>query len=264
MTLTDDLGRRVALAGVARRIVSLSPATTENLFAIGAGVRVVGRTSADNFPKTAVSLPSVGDFTRPSYEQLLALKPDLIIFDSATIDRGAVELLAGKARVPVFVQKSRTVADVARHLKQLGELTGELAAARRAARPIEDAVARPATRGKRPRVFVEVSFTPLYAAGPRSFVGDLLRLAGGENVVTGENPFPELTREFLLTANPQVYVVAGPPADARRTFPTPLGRIDAIRNRRVVAIEPDHLLRPTPRVLLGLDALRRALRFARL
>jgi iron complex transport system substrate-binding protein len=247
MTLRDDLGRSVTLGKPARRIVSLTPATTENLFAFGAGNLVVGVTSVDTFPPEVKKLPRVGDFGRPSYEQLFALKPDLIVLDSATIPLAEAEALARKVRCPIFVQKSQKVSDIARHLRQLGALTDKTPDAERAARMLETQIAVvPKQTGHRPSVFVEVSAVPLYAAGPGSFVDDVIVLAGGINALKAGGPFPQVSKEALLSAKPEVYVVALGPGEKPR--------------RGTVGILADHLFRPTPRLALGLEALAAALR----
>lgn len=246
MTLTDDLGRRVTLPCPARRIVSLTPATTENLFAIGAGKQLVGVTSVDDYPAAVKKLPKVGDFGRPSYEQLFVLKPDLVVLDSGTITLTEAEALARKVRCPVFVQKSQKVMDIPRHLRQLGALTGVSKEAEKVARAFEASVARvraQVPRGRKPwRVFVEVSQVPLYAAGPGSFVDDVIRQAGGVNALTTGGSFPQVSKEALLAAKPDIYVVAGN------------------KRKDTLAILPDLLFRPTPRLIGGLEAMAAALR----
>jgi iron complex transport system substrate-binding protein len=244
MTLPDDLGRRVTLPAPARRIASLTPATTENLFAIDVGALVVGVTAADDFPEAVKKLPKVGDFGRPSYERLLTLKPDLLVLDSATIPLSEARALERKVRCPVFVQKSVRVRDVPRHLRQLGALTGNIKNADTVARRFESRLKRveDAPPPRRWKVFVEVSEVPLYGAGPGSFVDDAIRVAGGINALTRGGPFPQVSREALLSARPDLYVVAG---KARAG---------------TIGIPPDHLFRPTPRLLLGLEALAASLR----
>ncbi len=252
-TRTDDLGRKLTLTGTARRIVSLSPATTENLFAIGAGRSLVGVTSACDFPAEAKNLPRVGDFTRPSYEKILSLKPDLIVFDSATVNKSDVESFAARVRVPVFVQRSLKVADVPRHLEELGMLV--TTKDNRSAAFVADRIRRALLVSKpisAVPVFVEISAVPLYAVGPGSFVDDLVRLAGGQNVVTEGGPFPQLTKEKLLTLKPQVYVIATTPGVAA---PAP-----NLPDIRVVRVPADLLFRPTPRLVTGLRLLVTAFR----
>lgn len=247
MTLTDDLGRKLTLTRPARRIVSLSPVTTENLFAIGAGKLVVGVTSACDFPEEAKKLPRVGDFTRPSYERILALKPELIVFDSATVKRADVESFAARVKVPVFVQSSRKVTDLSRHLGELAQLTGSRYDTRRLALQLSKVT-------RRIPVFIEISASPLYAVGPGSFVDDLISHAGGINVVTEGGEFPQLTKEKLLTLKPAVYVIATNPGQPA----TP----PALPNVRVVRIPADLLFRATPRLVTGLRMLAEALKHA--
>ena len=250
--MTDDLGRKIVLVQPARRIVSLSPATTENLFAIGAGGWVVGVTSACDFPEGAKTLPRVGDFTRPSYEKILSLKPDLIVFDSATVNKADVESFAARVRVPVYVQCSRKAADVPRHLDALSKLV---------AKPALGVVAqlyrslRISPLGRPTPVLVEISASPLYVVGPGSFVDDLVRLAGGQNVVTEGGPFPQLTKEKLLTLKPAVYVIATNPGQPEMP--------PAVPNVPVVRIPADLLFRPTPRLVTGLRMLQEGLKAAR-
>ncbi|MBC8101930.1 MAG: ABC transporter substrate-binding protein, partial [Cytophagales bacterium] len=206
LTLQDDLGRVITLSGPARRIVSLAPEVTENLFAIGAGALVVGVTTADTYPAAAMRLPKVGNFGQPSYERIRALRPDVVIAASATIPRSEADQLQKRlGDIPVFAQKASRLADVPRHLLQYGALTGRMADARRLAATMEAKTRQVQRRvaGKpRVSVFVEVSPSPLYAAGPGSFVDDLIRQAGGVNIVRGVNPFPVYSKEALLAADP--------------------------------------------------------------
>ena len=273
MTLKDDLGRSVTLpgGGPARRIVSLSPAATENLFAVGAGALVVGVSAADDYPAEVRRLPRVGDYGKPAYERILALRPDLILAESATIDPGDVATLERRLKRPVFAQKSARYGDVAAHLLQMGRLTGREAGAKgvAAAMAAKQAQAERIVRGRPPvTVFVEVSPSPLYGAGRGSFVDDLIRRAGGVNVLKGSNPFPIVSKEALLAANPAHYVIAtasdmGRGGSAPATLPPPLDRLRASRDGSVHRIPADHLFRPTPRLARGLVALAEALHGSR-
>ncbi|MFY7952498.1 MAG: helical backbone metal receptor, partial [Armatimonadaceae bacterium] len=194
-----------------RRIISLSPSVTENLFAIGAGDRVVGVTTVCDFPETARNLPRVGDFRRPSWERILASRPDAVIVESATIQDADIARIRERVGCRVEVLRPRTVDDVLANLNRLGAWCArsrETSAIVRRLNARVSAVRRRAAGRPRRRVFVEVSETPLYAAGPGSFVDDLIRLAGGVNAVGGREPFPMVSKEMLLSANVDVYVVA--------------------------------------------------------
>ena len=265
MVLTDDLGRKITLSRPARRIVSLSPATTENLFAIGAGAFVVGRSSADDFPPQAKRLPVAGDFGKPDYERIRVLRPDLIVVEIDKADVATVDNAQRRLNAPVLVQSSHRYADVPRHLLQLGEITGKTKQAKAQA-DVMAQVQRRALHGgdrkarPRPTVFVEVSASPLYAAGPGSFVDDLITLAGGTNVVKGTSAFPIYSKESLLVANPQIYIVAvggqmNPSTNGSPVLTGPLSRIAAVKTGNVHQIPADFLFRPTPRLALGLQSL---------
>jgi iron complex transport system substrate-binding protein len=269
LTVRDDLGRAVTLAAPARRIVSLSPAATENLFAVGAGGAVVGATAADTYPAAVRTLTRVGDFGAPAYERILSLRPDLIVVESATVRPADVENVSRRLRgAPVFAQRSVGWGDVLRHLDQFGRLTGHAAEAARQVAGMNAKAARAArlVAGKPPvTVFVEVSPTPLYAAGPGSFVDDLIRRAGGVNVVKGTNPYPVYSKEALLAADPHVYVVAAGGdmgrggAAGKPTLPAPLDRLTAAKAGRVYRLPADLLFRPTPRLADGLLLLAKTL-----
>jgi len=267
ITLRDDLNRVVTLASPARRIISLSPAATENLFAIGAGHFVVGVTSADTYPAEVTRLPSVGNFGTPRYEVIRSLEPDLIIAESGTLNSDRLRIVTERARVSLFAQVSARYADVEKHLRQLAVLTGVARGADEAIAALRagEATARALAAGGDPvPTFIEVSRSPLYAAGPGSFLDDLLRLAGGSNVVRARQPYPQVTRESLLVANPRVYIVTVPGAAERilpgAALPPPLDSIRAAKEHRVFALPSDLLLRPTPRLAKGLVLLAQTLR----
>lgn len=266
IVLRDDLNRVLTLAGPARRIVSLSPAATENLFAIGAGRFVVGVTSADTYPTAVSKITSVGDFGTPRYETIRVLKPDLIIAESGTLRADALQGIAERAKVPVFAQVSARYADVEKHLRQLAAITGLPDGAKKsiAALRTGEASARRLAQGKKPvSAFLEVSRSPLYAAGPGSFLDDLLRIAGGVNVVRTREPYPMVSRESLLVSNPDVYIVTISGATERvqiaDALPSPLNTLRAAKQNRVYALPIDLLFRPTPRLAKGLYLLAKAL-----
>jgi len=262
----DDLNRRITLSGPARRIIALSPAVTENLFAIGAGNTVVACTSADTYPSQVARIPRVGDFGTPRYEMIRALKPDLLIAESGTLSAGEIERIADRAKVPVFAQLSRTYDDVARHLGQLGSITGHVSEAGHSINEllhVANVVKRQVAGQKPVTAFIEVSHSPLYAAGPGSFLDDLLKRAGGINVVRTREPYPQYSREALLAANPQVYIVTIPGATERikktDRLPPPFDQLTAAKTGRIFALPSDLLFRPTPRLAKGLVLLVQAL-----
>jgi len=266
-TFKDDLGRTVKLPEQVRRIVSLAPSATENLFAIGAGRLVVGVTSACDYPPQVKKLPQVGDFMKPSLERIAALKPDLIIVVSSTIPKAIADDLQARAKVPVFVFQPQTVSSLLRGLLKLGELTGQKRRAQKLVAELErrlKGVERKVAGKPRPKVVVEVSPPPsLMVAGPRTFIDDAVRLAGGENAFgDAPQPFPLISLEALAAKDPDVYIVAAKGKTGKQLLDevkrrSGFANLRCVRNGRVYGIDPDLIFRPTPRLIEGIERLAR-------
>ena len=122
--ILDDLGRVIVLPRYARRIISLAPSVTEHIHDAGAGKTLVGTTSYCDYPVAVQTLPRVGDFTRPSYERIVALKPDLVVVESGTITRDAAETLSKRLGVPVYVMLSTSFMAIGKHIEAMGAITG--------------------------------------------------------------------------------------------------------------------------------------------
>ncbi|MBI4337221.1 MAG: ABC transporter substrate-binding protein [Chloroflexi bacterium] len=266
LTLTDSNGRQVTFQKPPQRIVSFSPAHTETLFAIGAGSLVVGTDRFSDYPAEANKLPKVGDAFSLDQEKLAALKPDLVYLDfSSYIPQ--VERLG----VPVLYLKPPTdLEGVFEQVLLLGKLTGHLPEARTLAQHMRERVelimrqVAPINQG--PRVFYELDPT-LYTAGPDSFIGDLLKRLRANNIAKGATtPYPQLSPEAVVQADPQVILLAdssqfGSGAETPESVKARpgWGSISAVRQGRVYSINPDLTSRPGPRIVDGLEALARAL-----
>jgi ABC-type Fe3+-hydroxamate transport system substrate-binding protein len=246
----DDYGTAVA-AGTARRIVSLSPTTTEILFALGAGERLVGRTHWDLFPDSARRVPDLGDGIRPNVEAVLAARPDLVVLYGGNENREAARRL-GEAGVRVLALKVDRIADFRRATRLLGAAVGE---PRRAA-DVVDSVARTLDRVRaataalpRPRVLWPMNAEPLYVIGAGSFLSELIEIAGGTNVFAdARQPSPQVSREEVLHRDADVVIIA--PAAASRFAADPAWRsLTAVRGHRVLRY--DTTLVPRPAVRLG-------------
>lgn len=261
--IKDDLGRVVIVPYRVKRIVSLAPSATENLFAIGAGTLVVGVTSACDYPPQVKKLPQVGDFMKPSLERVAALKPDLIIIVSSTIPKAIADDLQEKTKVPVFVFQPRTVEDILRGLKVLGELANRRKQAQNLVNLLEKrlkVVAKRVANRKKVSVVVEISPPPsLMVVGPGNFIDDAIRLAGGKNAFNdAPQPFPIVSLESLAVKNPDVYLVAvkgktrAQLLNEIRKRPG-FSNLRCVQNRRVYGIDPDLIFRPTPRLISGIE-----------
>lgn len=248
----------------ARRVLSLGPALTEMLFAVGGGSRLVGRTSFCNYPPEAARAPAVGAVTGWNEELVASLRPDLILaLEGRTAE---VERLARLTRARLEVLPTRRLDDVWRNLARIGELVGERA---RATRLVADLRARVAARRQaaaarrvHPSVFYMVWDQPLMAAGPGSYLGDLVTLAGGRNIVpaSAAGSYPTFSWEALLAADPDVILAARDRTAALESLKTRYPRLKAVRAGRVRTLPDDLISRPGPRVILALDAVDAALR----
>lgn len=253
-------GPAVAQAA-SQRIISLVPALTEILFAIGAGAEVVAVSSYDEWPPEALDLPRVGALLDPDTERILSLDPDLVItYGSQTELEGQF----ARAGIQVFSYRHAGLAGVTAAMRELGEATGHQADAERAIRDIEmriDAVRRAVAGRERPRTLLVFERQPLelrqiYASGGTGFLHDLLDAAGGDNVfadIDRESTQPSL--ETILVRAPDVVLEVRPdeaPDGARqqaeREVWSRLGSVPAVRNGRVHFLYGDYLVVPGPRV----------------
>jgi iron complex transport system substrate-binding protein len=252
-------------AGAARRVVSLSPSTTEALFAIGAGARTVGRSRYCDWPPEARALPQVGGYVDPSFEAILALRPDLVTGARGPAGAALSERLEARG-IRTFLPPTESFEEIDAMILGLGERTGTQAQARVSVEALHaraEAVERAVAPRPRVRVLLVFGLEPISAAGPRTFADEMLRRAGGVNAVTEGGGYPTLGLERVMTLDPDVIVNAGMGAglgEERIGADTPgWARVRAVRERRVVAMTDESVLRPGPRVGDGLAALARAL-----
>lgn len=256
----DDYGNEVRLAAPAARIVSLSPHLTELLYAAGAGGRLVGALDFSDYPAEARALPRVGSDAGIDLEAVIALQPDLVVAWPNAGSLRAVNRLAD-LRLPVFRSEPRELDDIPRTLQRLGILAGTEKEAGRAAAAFRTRVRELERRySKRPtvRVFYQVWDRPLLTVNGEHVISKVMRICGGENVFA-RLPLiaPEIDREAVLRADPQVIVASGSdgqrPAwlDAWKAFPG----LTAAAKGNLYAIAPELIQRHTPRLLDGAERL---------
>jgi iron complex transport system substrate-binding protein len=241
-----------AWAGAAppQRIVSLVPGLTESVCAIGACARLVGTDRYSNWPAEVAALPKLGGLDDAQVERIAALKPDLVL--AAPSARAAMRLEALGLRV--LVLHTRNHRDVQHNLQLLGELLGAEVQAQAAWTRIETQLAQaaarvsPALRGR--SVYFEIESSP-YAAGPDSFIGETLARLGLHNIVPATlGPFPKLSPEFVVRAQPDIVMAEARNVAQMAQRPGWLA-LRALQQRRVCAFataDYDVLVRPGPRM----------------
>jgi len=263
----DDGGAQVRLPAPARRVVSLAPHITEDMFAIGAGDRLVGTVEFSNYPEAAKSVRRIGSYAQADLEAIAALKPDLVVAWQSGNAPAQVEKLRTLG-IPVYVTQPDRIEDVAGILERLGELTGAPAAKAAAAAFRERLASLRSRYGSRPKVrtFYQVWHEPLMTVGGRQIISDAIRLCGGENVFGQlETMAPTVSEEAVIAADPEAIVASG--MDEAR--PEWLDRwrrwksLTAVARGNLFFVPPDIIQRHTPRLLDGAEMLCRHLETAR-
>jgi iron complex transport system substrate-binding protein len=217
VSAVDSDGRRVTLKAPAQRIVSLAPHVTEQLFAAGAGSKIVGVSEYSDYPEEAKSLPRVASSGTLNLEMVLALKPDLVVAWRLEATAAALTRLEALG-VPVFYSEPRRLAQIPQAIEALGELAGTLETAKPLARTLREELARLDSEynARRPvTVFYQISERPLMTIGGGQFVSDAIDLCGGRNIFAGATVMaPMVNVESVIAADPEAIVTARPdPAD---------------------------------------------------
>ena len=252
--VVDDFGDTVRFERAATRIVSLSPTTTEILFAIGAGSRLVGRTKWDSWPDSARYVPDLGDALRPNVEAVLAAKPDLVVLyannDNAT---AATQLRA--AGVRTVAMRVDSIAEFERVTLLLGKLVGEEPRAKTVVDSVEKTLerVRQATASlPKTTVFFHTWEKPIITIGGNSFLNELVDIAGGRNVYGDvKSVSPVVAMEDIVSRNPDVMLVGPTTANAMLGSKT-WQVVPAVKNRKVLAY--DTMVVGRPSVTLGMAA----------
>ncbi|MGE5337171.1 MAG: cobalamin-binding protein [Gemmatimonadota bacterium] len=253
IAVTDDSGQRVELAHPARRIVSLAPHITEQLFAIGAGDRIVATTEFSDYPTAAARLPRVARAHSVDLERVAAARPDLIVIWGSGFPPTIIDSLR-RLNAPVYVDEPRSLDGIASSMERLGRLTAASAAPRVAAefrRRVEALRERYVSRTP-VRVFYQIWAQPLMTLAGSHVINEAIRLCGGRNIFGNLAPIaPQVSIEAVVAADPQLIVTAEP--DARpsgaleqwRRFDT----IAAVRHHQLVTLDANKINRDGPRIV---------------
>lgn len=252
--ITDDASRTVTVDAEPLRIVSLAPANTEILFALGLGDRVVGVTTFDDYPAEVKDIEKVGDFQSPNIEAIAATNPDLVLATTG-VQEDTIKQLEGLGAVVIAIDP-QDLAGVYSAIERVGKVTGTADEAAEVVGGMKDDVAEIKAAVKdSPKVtaFIEIAQNPLYTAGKGTLMDELLTLAGGTNVVT-ESGWVAYSPEQLIAANPQVYLatkgsMSDPSALSQRAG---YEGLSAVQNGRIVILDDNLVSRPGPRIVEGL------------
>lgn len=264
IVVVDDAGDSVSVQSPATRVVSLIPATTELLFAIGAGVSVVGRTQWCDYPPEALRAADLGPGINPNLEAVLAVKPDLVVLYNSA-QHATVAARLRELGIPAVRINTDALADVGRIGRLLGRLTGHASGADSMSAAFDTALAaagEAARRERKPRVLILVWEQPPMTLGRGSFLSELVERAGGENVfgdiATSSAP---VSIEAVSVRDPDLILTAA--AGPASVVDRPEWQVvRAVRERRLLRISGTEYDRPGPRSPRAIRALTARLREA--
>jgi iron complex transport system substrate-binding protein len=264
VTVTDDEGTSTEVVAEPQTIVSLTPANTEILFALGAGERVVATDDGSDFPEEAKALPDVATFSSVDVEKVIALEPDIVFAGGLGFTPADAITRLRDLGIPVIVVYAPSVEGVFKDIELLGTATGTSEAAvtltqdmRLEMDMINLAVA---SRTPKPRVLYEVGYDAttgaIFAPADDSFVAEMVTLAGADTITTGDPNTYEISLEALIGKDPQIIVLGTNPF----YMPTPAevaarpgwDVLTAVRNGDVRPVRDIEITRPGPRLPLGL------------
>ena len=260
ITVLDFSGREVTLDQPAKRIVALAPHIVENLYSAGAGDKLVGVVSYSDFPDEAKNVPEVGTYNAFSLEQVLALNPDLVVMWGS--GNGMQTLSTFEALgIPVYVSELRQLSDVPKSIRNLSQLAGTPAIGEAEASRIEtelNALQRRYGEKRSLSVLYQIWNDPLQTVNGEHLISEIIALCGGHNVFGDASSLaPRVSIESVLLRDPDAIVASGM-GEARpewldqwRAYPS----LTAVADEALFFVNPDHLQRPSARIVLGARSL---------
>ena len=260
ITVQDFSGREVTLDQPAKRIVALAPHIVENLYSAGAGDKLVGVVSYSNFPDEAKNVPEVGTYNAFSLEQVLALNPDLVVMWGS--GNGMQTLSTFEALgIPVYVSELRQLSDVPKSIRNLSQLAGTPAIGEAEASRIEtelNALHRRYGEKRSLSVLYQIWNDPLQTVNGEHLISEIISLCGGYNIFGDARSLaPRVSIESVLLRDPDAIVASGM-GEARpewldqwRAYPS----LTAVADEALFFVNPDHLQRPSARIVLGAQSL---------
>jgi iron complex transport system substrate-binding protein len=267
LTLTDDEGTAVTIPARPAHVISLSPANTEIAFALGAGDRMVGGTDADDYPPEAAALPDVATYTGVLKEKVVNLEPDLVLAAGNGFNHPADIKALRDLGYPVVVVYAKSVDQVLSDIRLIGLALGVPDVAATMTADMETKLQTVSTAasalGSRPRTFYEIGSQPdIYGPAPDSFIADLIDMAAGDAITTGDPNVFSIPLERLVTADPEVIVVGDAlygvcPKDVEKR--PGWKSMTAVKTGNVRPVNDTIVTRPGPRLADGFAALARAI-----
>lgn len=260
ISVVDYQGRAVELTSAAKRIVTLAPHATENMFSVGAGSQIVATVEYSDFPEAARRLPRVGGFNMSSVEKIVAYNPDLVIFWGSGNSQAVLKQLL-RLKIPVYIDEPSKLEDIARSLRDFGMLSGHPQQGKAQAQHFLhdlEALRKFYSREKPVSVFYQIWNGPLQTLNGSHITSNLISLCGGRNIFAGEPGLaPVVSKESVINRNPEVILASGEGNERPAWLDDWLAWPDiaAVKHQRLYFISADIVQRHTVRMLDGAEQL---------
>jgi iron complex transport system substrate-binding protein len=245
-----------------QRIISLSPSVTEIIFALGQGHRLQGVAQYSDFPPAAKSLPRIGSFQYLNVERIISLQPDLAIGVQGNNSQLAMERLEG-LHIPVYAAHHNNLEELFGSILAIGQLMGVSSQAEELVENLRRRINRVKSlvdqTSHHPKVFFQISNFPIVSAGDKTFINEMITLAGGQNLAAAFTGYPRFSYEQILSLQPDIIIatsMAGKESFAKvqadwQRWP----QLPAVQNQRLYVMDSDLVNRSGPRLVEGLELL---------
>jgi len=262
MTITDFSGASVTINKKPERIISVVPSSTEILFALGLGDKIVGVSDFDDYPKDVESKPRVGGFSNPNLEKIIGLKPD-VIFVGTPFGKENAEKLKSMG-ITVILAEAKSFDQIYDSISLIGKVTDTEAKAKELIDGMKAKVEEIKNKVKdkeKPRVYFVVSLGKSnWTAGKGTFIDEIINLAGGENVASDVNGWAEYSIEKIVEKNPQVIITTNHGASIEDIKKAEgYKKTDAVKNNKVFMVDENTVVRPSNRIVVGLEEIAKVL-----
>lgn len=262
IAVTDSLGREVVFETIPEKIISISPGTTEILFALGLDDKIIAVSDYCDYPEAALAKPKIGGFQDPNLEVILSMEPD-VVFSAGGIQEELITKM-DELGINVVVLDADNIEQILENITIAGQVTGKDQKAQELVADLSNrmnSVIEKVKEEPKPTVFFEVWDDPLMTAGSTSFINNVIETAGGTSIgAVNAEEFYNFSMEQLLEADPDIYIVnthSHEPQDikVRNGYDV----LSAVKNDKVFAIDDNTISRPGPRIIDGLEAMAKIL-----
>ncbi|MGE5439187.1 MAG: cobalamin-binding protein, partial [Bacteroidota bacterium] len=261
LTVTDDLNYQVSFDKPPQRIISLAPNLTEMIYSLGMGPQLAGNTLYCTYPPEARKVTKVGDMLTFDYEKILSLKPDLIFITVEGNSKDSFNKLKALG-LKIFVSNPRDFKGIVKTYTDMGRIFGKQKAADSAAsawKASYDSIITASASRPHPECMFLVGINPVMVAGKNTFINELITSAGLKNIAAdAPQNYPVYSREEIVKRNPDVIIMAGDTQQdevkIKDSYPE-WRALKALRNNRILIVDPDLYMRPGPRFIKALKEL---------